>query len=170
MHLPVGRSTRFFIHTQDVNHSWWIPELGGKTDAIAGKVNTTWYKPDSVGIYIGQCAEFCGTFHERMLASAAVEDQSTYDSFVQSGWKQSLGRSEWEGVCAKCHGLAGQGDYGPAINQNPLLTQQAGLTELVRHGRGRMPAVGNDWTPQQMKALIDYVKAKVYKGATTSGG
>jgi cytochrome c oxidase subunit 2 len=170
VHLPVGRSTRFSINTQDVNHSWWIPELGGKTDAIAGRVNHTWYKPDSTGVYIGQCVEFCGTFHERMLNSAVVEDQQAFDAFVGTGWKQSLGRSEWEGVCAKCHGMKGQGDYGPAIGANPLITQKPGLTELLRHGRGRMPAVGNTWTQEQIDALLAYVKGNVYKGASTSGG
>jgi cytochrome c oxidase subunit 2 len=170
LHLPVGRAVKIDIGTQDVNHSWWIPELGGKTDAIAGRVNHTWYQPDSVGIYIGQCVEFCGVFHERMLSRAVVEDQQAYDTFTKSGWKQTLGRSEWDGVCAKCHGIAGKGDYGPAIDTNPLLTQEAGLTELLRNGRGLMPAVGNDWTKEQIAALIKYVKANVSKGASTSGG
>jgi cytochrome c oxidase subunit 2 len=170
VHLPVGRVADFDIRTQDVNHSWWIPELGGKTDAIAGKLNTTWYRPETVGTFIGQCAEFCGTFHERMLARAVVEEQSAYDAFVGAGWKQSLGKSEWVGVCAKCHGMAGEGDYGPAISTNPLITQKPGLTELVRNGRGRMPDVGNDWTPEQIDALLGYMKSNVYKGASASGG
>jgi cytochrome c oxidase subunit 2 len=170
LHLPVDRTVNIDITTQDVNHSWWIPELGGKTDAIAGRVNHTWYKPDTTGVLIGQCAELCGVFHQRMLASAVVEDDQAYDAFTRTGWKQSLGRSEWEGVCAKCHGIAGKGDYGPAIDTNPLLTQKPGLTELLRNGRGRMPAVGNDWTEQQIDALLRYVKSNVYKGATTSGG
>jgi cytochrome c oxidase subunit II len=170
VHLPVGTVAEFSIRTQDVNHSWWIPELGGKTDAIAGRVNHTWYEPDTTGIFIGQCAELCGVFHERMLARAIVEDRQAYDTFTKSGWKQSLGRSEWEGVCAKCHGIAGKGDYGPGIDANPVITQEPGLTELLRNGFGRMPAVGNDWTKQQIEALITYVKSNVYKGAATSGG
>jgi cytochrome c oxidase subunit 2 len=170
VHLPVGQVATFDIRTQDVNHSWWIPQLGGKTDAIAGRINHTWYQPETTGVFIGQCAEFCGTFHERMLARAIVEERSAYDEFVGGKWKQTLGRSEWEGVCAKCHGMQGQGDLGPAIDVNPLLTQAPGLTAIVRHGRGRMPPVGNDWTKEQMQALLEYVKANVYKGATTSGG
>jgi cytochrome c oxidase subunit 2 len=169
MHLPVGRSVRIAIGTQDVNHSWWIPELGGKTDAIAGRINRTWYKPDSVGSYIGQCVELCGVFHERMLSRAIVEDESAYDAFTRTGWRQSLGRSEWQGVCAKCHGAAGQGDYGPAISSNPLLIHEAALTQLLRNGRGRMPAVGNNWTRQQIQSLVRYVKANIYKGAASGG-
>jgi cytochrome c oxidase subunit 2 len=165
----VGRSVRIAIGTQDVNHSWWIPELGGKTDAIAGRINRTWYKPDSVGSYIGQCVELCGVFHERMLSRAIVEDESAYDAFTRTGWRQSLGRSEWQGVCAKCHGAAGQGDYGPAISSNPLLIHEAALTQLLRNGRGRMPAVGNNWTRQQIQSLVRYVKANIYKGAASGG-
>jgi cytochrome c5 len=51
-----------------------------------------------------------------------------------------------------------------------VITQQAGLTQLLRNGFGRMPAVGNDWTKQQIQALIKYVKSNIYKGAATSGG
>jgi mono/diheme cytochrome c family protein len=105
-----------------------------------------------------------------MLNSAVVEEQQAYDAFVNTGWKQGLGRSEWEGVCAKCHGMKGQGDYGPAISANPLITQTTGLTELLRHGRGRMPPVGNTWTAQQIDALVGYVKSTIYKGARSSGG
>jgi cytochrome c oxidase subunit 2 len=170
LHLPVDRVTNIDIITQDVNHSWWIPELGGKTDAIAGKVNHTWYRPDEVGGYVGQCAELCGVFHEKMRATAVVEDAQSYDAFTRTGWRQVLGKSEWEGVCAKCHGPGGAGDYGPAINANPLLTQPAGLTQLLRNGFGRMPAVGNNWTREQVQALIRYVKSNIYKGAATSGG
>jgi cytochrome c oxidase subunit 2 len=170
VHLPVGQSVVFTVRTQDVNHSWWIPQLGGKTDAIAGKVNDTWYQPDAKGLYLGQCAEFCGVFHQAMVARALVEDRQAYDAFVDTGWKKDLGRAQWEGVCAKCHGMEGQGDYGPAISSNPLITQRPGLDELLRHGRGRMPAVGNDWTKEQVDALLEYMKSKVYKGASTSGG
>lgn len=169
LHLPLGRSVVFDIKTNDVNHSWWIPQLGGKTDAIAGRVNTTWYKPETLGTFIGQCAEFCGPFHAQMHARAIVEEPAEYDAFTTTGWKQGLGKSEWTGVCATCHGMKGEGDYGPAIASNPVLTQEAGLTALLRHGRGRMPAVGNNWTKEQIDALIAYVKSNVYKGAASGG-
>jgi cytochrome c oxidase subunit 2 len=170
LHLPANRVANFDIVSQDVAHSWWIPQLGGKTDAIPGRTNHTWYQPDTTGTFHGQCAELCGVFHESMLAQTLVEDQQAYDAFVNGGWKQGLGKSEWAGVCAKCHGDEGQGDYGPAINTNPLLVQKAGLTELLRNGRGLMPAVGNNWTEEQIDALIAYMKKSVYKGAGSNGG
>jgi cytochrome c oxidase subunit 2 len=170
VHLPVDRVVEFTIHSQDVAHSWWIPQLGGKTDAIPGIVNHVWYKPDRTGVYQGQCAEFCGVFHERMLQRATVESDADYRTFTTKTSHAELGKAEWQGVCAKCHGMTGQGDYGPAIASNATLTQPAGLEEIVRHGRGRMPGVGNDWTAEQMKALVTYLKKSVYKEATTSGG
>ena len=170
LHLPVGRVVKIDINSEDVNHSWWIPQLGGKTDAIPGRTNHIWYQPDKIGTYHGQCAEFCGLFHERMLARAIVTSEAEYESFVRARAAKELGKAEWEGVCAKCHGPQGEGDYGPAIAANPTLVQPSGLENIVRNGRGLMPAVGNNWTQEQFRALEAYIKASVYKGASTSGG
>jgi cytochrome c oxidase subunit 2 len=169
LHLPVGRVVELSIASEDVAHSWWIPELGGKTDAIPGRINSTWYRPDAIGTYEGQCAELCGLYHERMLAKAIVTSGADYETWVTTTARQELGRKEWQGVCAKCHGLAGQGDYGPALATNPLLTQRAGLEAIVREGRGKMPAVADNWTQAQLRALETYVGKHVYRGATSGG-
>jgi len=66
--------------------------------------------------------------------------------------------------------MQGQGDYGPAIAANPTITQKASLEQLLRNGTGLMPAVGNNWSDAQMRALETYLKASVYKGASASGG
>jgi cytochrome c oxidase subunit 2 len=170
VHLPVGKVVKFTVESKDVNHSWWIPQLGGKTDAIAGRTNHVWYRPDRIGTYYGQCAEFCGLFHERMLGRAIVTSEADYRSFIDTQAAKELGRVEWQGACGKCHGLSGQGDYGPAIASNPILTEPSGLEEIVRKGRGRMPGVGSDWSAGQLRALEAYVKQSVYKGAAASGG
>ena len=170
LHVPVGKVVYLTIVSPDVNHSWWIPELGGKTDAIPGRTNHTWFKADSPGTYVGQCAEFCGLFHEAMQARVIATSQQAYDAYIGSAVNTSLGRSEFQGVCATCHGMQGQGGYGPAIASSSLLTQAAGLDQIVRNGRLRMPAVGADWTKEQLQALLAYVKQNVYKGAATSGG
>lgn len=170
LHLPVGRVAQLTINSEDVAHSWWIPQLGGKTDAIPGKTNHTWYKPAKTGTFFGQCAEFCGLFHERMLSRVVVTSEADYEAFVSVGAGKALGKGEWQGVCAKCHGMQGQGDYGLPIASSPILTQPAGLEAIVRHGgRLRMPAVGDNWTPEQFRALEAYLKTSVYKGATSGG-
>ena len=170
LHVPVGKVVYLTIVSPDVNHSWWVPELGGKTDAIPGRTNHSWFKADHAGTYVGQCAEFCGLYHEAMKARVIATSQAEYDSYINSAVKTDLGRSEFTGVCATCHGMQGQGGYGPALATNSLLTQAAGLESIVRAGRGRMPAVGDGWTKEQMQALLAYVKKSVYKGAAASGG
>jgi cytochrome c oxidase subunit II len=169
LHLPVGRVAELKIRSEDVAHSWWIPQLGGKTDAIPGKVNHTWYEPGKTGTFVGQCAEFCGLFHERMLARVVVTSDADYRTFVGAGAAKALGKAEWQGVCAKCHGMQGQGDYGPAISSNPTLAQRPSLEDVIRNGRGKMPPVGNNWSRAQLRALEAYVKASVYKGAAGGG-
>jgi cytochrome c oxidase subunit 2 len=170
LHVPVGRVVYLTITSPDVDHSWWIPELAGKTDAIPGKTNHTWFKAGEAGTYVGQCAEFCGTFHEAMKARVIATSDAEYQSFVSSGAKADLGKAEFQGVCATCHGMQGQGDYGPALQSSSLVTKLASLDSIVRNGRGKMPPVGKTWTKEQMSALLAYLKKNVYKGATASGG
>jgi cytochrome c oxidase subunit 2 len=167
--VPAGRVVDLTVVSPDVIHSWWIPALGGKIQAIPGVTNHTWFKADREGTYVGQCAELCGLYHEAMRARVIATSEQAYSAYVSSKAKSDLGRSEFTGVCATCHGLSGQGGYGPNLAQDPLLTQQAGLEAIVRDGRGKMPAVGEGWTDAQMQALVSYVRAHVYKGASSGG-
>ena len=170
LHVPVDKVVYLTIVSPDVNHSWWIPQLGGKTDAIPGKTNHTWFKANRPGTYIGQCAEFCGTFHEAMRARVIATTASEYERYVSSAARKDLGRSEFQGVCATCHGMQGQGAYGPNVSANPLLVQPSGIAPIVRNGFGKMPPVGEGWSDAQIKALVQYAKAKIFKGAAASGG
>jgi cytochrome c oxidase subunit II len=143
----------------DVIHSWWIPSLGGKIDAIPGTTNETWFRAENEGTYSGQCAELCGLEHARMLASVEVVSQDEFEAWLaeRADDPAELGREEWEGVCAKCHGLNGEGGIGPRIAGSPTLTDAEDLGNLVRNGRGAMPAVGAGWTDEQVSALVDYL-------------
>ncbi len=69
MVVPVGRTVTLDITADDVAHSWWIPELGGKMDALPGYINKTWFKATKPGVFKGQCAELCGRNHANMLAT-----------------------------------------------------------------------------------------------------
>jgi cytochrome c oxidase subunit II len=158
MRAPVGVPVRLEVTApdSDVIHSWWIPALGGKIDAIPGVTNHTWFEAENEGTYTGQCAELCGLEHARMLASVEVLSREEFDAWLESG-NEDLGREEWEGVCAKCHGLNGEGGIGPRIAGSPTLTDPEDLASLVRNGRGAMPAVGADWTDEQVTALVEYL-------------
>ena len=139
-------------------------------DAIPGKTNHTWFKAEDAGTYDGQCAEFCGTFHEAMRARVIATSDAEYQSFVSSGVKAGLGKAEFQGVCATCHGMQGEGGYGLALQSSSLVTQLASLDSIVRNGRGKMPPVGKTWTKEQMQALLAYLKQNVYKGAASANG
>lgn len=167
--VPAGRVVDLTVVSPDVVHSWWIPELGGKIQAIPGQTTHTWFRADRAGTYVGQCAELCGLYHAAMSARVIATTPQAYASFVARGAAADLGRSEFTGACATCHGMHGEGGYGPNLSSNPLLTQPAGLEAIVRAGRGKMPAVGDTWTAGQMQALVSYVRAHVYKGAANGG-
>lgn len=151
--------------TWDVIHSWWVPDFGGKYDAIPNKVNKTWFKAPA-GVYTASCYELCGIQHAAMHATVKVVPRAQYDAFIaqraQGG--VALGQEEWQGVCQKCHRL----DHtyiGPALSGNPLLADRKGIETLLRNGQGQMPSVGKDWTSQQLDALIAYTKQFAAKGA-----
>ena len=164
MRAPVGVPVKLVVSSpdSDVIHAWWIPALGGKIDAIPGRTNQTWFEADTEGTYTGQCAELCGLEHARMLASVEVMSRSAFDAWLADRTSDDsvaeLGKEEWEGVCAKCHGLAGQGGIGPRIAGSPTLTDPAALATLVHNGRRTMPAVGSGWTDEQIAALATYLK------------
>jgi len=170
LHVPVGQVVDLDVRSGDVVHSWWIPQLNGKIQAIPGRTNHTWFKADRAGTYYGQCAEFCGIFHEAMAARVIATSRQEYESYISTTSKTDLGRAEWQGVCATCHGMQGQGGYGPALSSNSILVQEQSLAQIVRNGRAKMPPVGDTWTAAQIRALAAYTKAHVYKGAATSGG
>ncbi|HSU16762.1 cytochrome c oxidase subunit II [Longimicrobium sp.] len=130
IHVPVGRTVHLILKTDNVLHSFWVPQMGGKRDLITNRVNHLVFKPEEAGVYFGQCAEFCGTSHSlmrmRMVAHAgdgyqqwltneshpAVEPAAG-DSAVQLG-KQLV----TTGACAGCHYIEGTpmaAHIGPAL-------------------------------------------------------
>jgi cytochrome c oxidase subunit 2 len=144
--------------TWDVIHSWWVPDFGGKYDAIPGKVNTTWFKSPA-GTYSAACYELCGLQHAAMRATVQVVPRAEYDAFIAKRARggAALGREEWEGVCQKCHRLDHK-YIGPALSGNPLLGDRKAIEVLLRNGQGQMPSVGRDWTGKQLDALVAYTK------------
>lgn len=142
----------------DAIHSWWVPDFGGKYDAIPGKVNKTWFKAPA-GSYVARCYELCGIQHAAMKATVDVVPRDQYDTFIaqRASGGVALGQEEWQGVCMKCHRL-GSKYIGPDLQGNPLLADRKGIESLLRNGQGQMPSVGRDWDEQQIDALISYTK------------
>jgi cytochrome c oxidase subunit 2 len=173
MYAPVDRTVKLTILApdSDVIHSWWIPKLDGKIDAIPGRVNATWFRAPETGTYPGQCAELCGSQHALMKAQVVVQTQQGYAAqkaqlLAQlNGGSKQLGEQMFKGVCEKCHQLSGKTYIGPALRGNPLLADQKQLTDIVHNGRRTMPAVGAGWSDKQIAALTAYTKTVATGGA-----
>jgi cytochrome c oxidase subunit 2 len=174
LHAPVGAVVDLKVVSPDVIHSWWIPALGGKIQAIPGRVNHTWFQATKPGSYDGQCAQLCGAFHASMLGTVQAGSRLQYQHYLAT-WQDTIGKQIWNGVCATCHGNLGQGGYGPNIATNNLLIQPTALSLIVHNGftgpQGAMPPVGDTWSKAEFDALAAYVKKNIYKPAgATSGG
>ena len=83
LHVPVGKRVVLKMHTEDVLHSFWSPELAGKRDVFPNRINTLWFTADSSGYYSGQCAEFCGTQHGRMAFEIKASSPEEFDAYIK---------------------------------------------------------------------------------------
>jgi cytochrome c oxidase subunit 2 len=81
--LPVGKKVRFLLTAKDVIHAWWVPQLGGKKDAIPGFINEMWVRADETGTFRGQCAELCGKDHGFMPIVVEVVDDAQYQAWLE---------------------------------------------------------------------------------------
>lgn len=131
LHIPVSsvsapEATFLKLTSADVNHSFWVPRLAGKTDLIANHVNSMWMDPERPGLYLGQCAQFCGTQHALMLLRVYVDTPDQFDRWItrqQQPARQdpavSAGRRVFETqACMNCHAISGTsatGRFGPDL-------------------------------------------------------
>jgi cytochrome c oxidase subunit 2 len=167
--LPVDRPIQLVIDGKDVIHSWWVPQITGKLDAIPGRTNTMNFTIEKEGVFRGQCAELCGAQHALMITTVEAVPEAEFDQWLadrssaQAAGTSDLGKETWEGACARCHGALGEGDYGPAIAGNSTIVDPQTLGALLAAGQdsealpGYMPAVSTDWPEGQLEALIDYI-------------
>ncbi len=89
LHIPVSpasvpRPTFMKLTSADVIHSFWIPQLGGKTDLLPNRVNEMWVDPQQTGMYVGQCAQFCGPQHAKMLLRVYVDTPEDFDAWIKN--------------------------------------------------------------------------------------
>ncbi len=121
IHIPVGQPVRVFLIGADVIHSFWIPALTGKTDAIPGQTNTMWLEADRPGTYRGQCTEYCGEQHAHMAAFVVAEspdafqtwwDEQLRDAPPPSTAQQVQGEVDVVYRCGACHTVRGTGAGG----------------------------------------------------------
>lgn len=126
LHLPVGTPIYLKLLSADTDHSFWIPQLAGKTDLIPNHINEMWMNPEQTGTFLGQCAQYCGTQHAKMLLRVSVESREDFDTWVRAqkqpavqDEKEAAGRHVFESTsCVNCHGVGGTngtGHFGPDL-------------------------------------------------------
>ena len=131
LHVPVSdplHPTPTFLKllSADTDHSFWVPRLAGKTDLIPNRVNEMWLDPHEVGVYVGQCAQFCGMQHAKMLLRVYVDSPAQFAQWVQEEKKPAeLNDTADEGrrifettACINCHTVSGtvaDGRFGPDL-------------------------------------------------------
>jgi cytochrome c oxidase subunit 2 len=131
LHVPVsdtGRPTPTFVTllSADTDHSFWVPRLAGKTDLIPNHPNQMWIDPRETGLFLGQCAQYCGTQHAKMLLRVYVQTKDDFDHWVEAQKQTprptrvpSEGQRIFESTaCINCHSVAGtaaNGRFGPDL-------------------------------------------------------
>jgi cytochrome c oxidase subunit 2 len=168
LHVPVSsgpssRPTFMKLTSADVIHSFWVPQLAGKTDLLPNRVNEMWIDPQSTGLYVGQCAQFCGTQHAKMLLRVYVDSPEGFQQWIAQQQKAQAeiaadapggasapinahdGQVVFEHqACINCHTVAGtaaNGRFGPD------------LTHLM--SRETLAAGATPNTPENLRAWID---------------
>ena len=131
LHVPVSdpihpSPTYLTLFSADTDHSFWVPRLGGKTDLIPNHPNSIWIDPDKTGLYLGQCAQYCGVQHAKMLLRVYVQSRVQFDEWIRQQERSAVlsdtvlqGRAVFEASpCLDCHtvrGIAGKGSFGPDL-------------------------------------------------------
>ena len=175
--VPVGTKVRFLITANDVIHSWWVPELAVKKDAIPGFINETWTMANEIGTYRGQCAELCGKDHGFMPIVVEVVSEEDYRDWMASKQAEaeevkalmaqnfsmdelmSRGKKVYERACQACHGANGEGGVGTAIAGSDIATGELdGHLNIGINGvpGSAMQAFGGQMNDVDMAAVITY--------------
>jgi cytochrome c oxidase subunit 2 len=146
LHIPVSdpnHPTPTFLQllSADTDHSFWVPELAGKTDLIPNHPNSMWIDPQRTGVFLGQCAQYCGTQHAKMLLRISVDQTDDFGAWVRAQQKPAVedagaiaGRRVFErNACMNCHQVGGtpaDGRFGPDLTHlMSRATIAAGATE-----------------------------------------
>lgn len=183
IHVPVGQPVRLQLTSADVIHSFWVPQLAGKTDVIPGQTNVAWFEADSAGVYRGACTEYCGLQHANMAPIVVAESPTAFRAWEAAQRASAsapgdpdaaAGLAVFEkSACATCHAIRGSealGRVGPDLTHiASRLTLAAGTLANTRGnlagwiGNAQAIKPGNDMpvmtiAPNDLQALLAYLE------------
>ena len=186
LHVPLSdpehpTPTFLTLTSADTDHSFWVPRLAGKTDLIPNRVNTMWIDPHETGVYLGQCAQYCGTQHAKMLLRVYVQTRDEFARWIQEQSQPAdtsdaadAGRRIFETTaCINCHTVTGtmaHGRFGPdlthlmsrdTIASGAVPNSPENLRRWIRNPAAlkpgcRMPAM--DLPDQEVSAITAYLE------------
>jgi cytochrome c oxidase subunit II len=163
LHIPasedgVSRRVYLTLKSADVCHSFWVPRLAGKTDLIPGRTNHMWFQTSQSGLFVGQCAEYCGTQHANMLLRVNVDSAEDFERWLENESKPAVddpdlrdGKTAFLAQsCINCHrvrGTAAQGTYAPDLTH--LMSRQTLAAGMIPNTPENLRKWVND--PQKIK-------------------
>lgn len=182
VHLPVGEPVRVRLHSADVIHSFWLPQIAGKTDVIPGQVNETWLEARQPGTSRGMCAEYCGLQHAVMALAVTAESPAEFARWAASRRapaapattvEAQAGEKVFARTCGACHSVAGTNALGrvgpdlthlasrPTIGAGLLANTPTNLASWITNAPGlkegaRMPAIPLDG--DELRAVVAYLR------------
>jgi len=159
IHIPVGVPVRLVLSSDDVIHSFWVPALAGKTDLIPNRTNHMWIEGDHVGVYRGQCAEYCGTQHAHMALRVFVDTPADFQAWWNNELREAMppqsqsaqeGQKQFLQQCGICHTVRGTPAHGKV---GPELTHVMSRSTLAADMLPNTVANLSGWiaNPQQIK-------------------
>jgi cytochrome c oxidase subunit 2 len=179
--IPVDTKVRFLITARDVIHSWWVPAIAVKKDAIPGFINEMWTKVTKTGTYRGKCTELCGDRHGFMPVVLEVKSKEDYATWLANKkveaekarleaesdkeWTldelMAKGEEKYNSNCAGCHKANGEGvpPAFPALKGSPIATGADQLAEhlnIVLNGKNAMPPFAAGLNDLDLAAIITY--------------
>ncbi len=153
LHVPVGKPVQVVVTSDDVIHSFWVPQLAGKTDAVPGLRNTLWLQADKPGRYRGQCGEFCGMQHAHMALEVVAEPPDAFEHWRAAQVAEAKappdglaaqGHTVFQSRCGACHTVRG-GGAGGVVGPD--------LTHLMSRGR-----IAAGTLPNEVPALRGWIE------------
>ncbi len=181
--IPTGQKVRFLITSDDVIHSWWVPDFAVKKDANPGFINEAWTKVNEPGVYRGQCAELCGKDHGFMPVVVIAKEPAEYNAWIKEQESiaqrakeeeqrllamnmsmeelMSNGKRVYDAVCAACHMPNGEGLPGvfPALKGSKMALEDIpGHIDIVVNGKAgtSMASFSKQLTMSEIAAVVTY--------------
>jgi cytochrome c oxidase subunit 2 len=183
LHIPVGQQIDVRLTSADVIHSFWFPRLGGKRDVIPGHETQIWFTADSAGLYLGQCAEFCGLSHALMKMQLVAESPADFADWVEGQLADAVvtdsvsfaegTQAFMRGGCIACHKIRGtvaQGVIGPDLTHVGSRRRIAGgildntpenMERWIRDSRGVKPGslmIVPELDDETVSRIVEYLQ------------